>query len=142
MFAFFFNVRLSRGALSLFSGELWLVGIGLSYFVVGNVLAIDIVNTRLKTLNAYEVGAVAFFGATKTDQEITAGNDYASTPEWNLTTLSFFYLCPLFYVILRVDGGDIPTFQILNRYVKSLLYMLVVFVVHLPVPTTLLTYRP
>jgi hypothetical protein len=38
MFAFFFNVRLSRGALSLFSGELWLVGIGLSYFVVGNVL--------------------------------------------------------------------------------------------------------
>ena len=34
----FFNVRLSRGALSLFSGELWLVGIGLSYFVVGNVL--------------------------------------------------------------------------------------------------------
>jgi len=81
-------IAMTRGALSLFSGDLWLVGIGLSFFVVGNVLAIDIVNTRLKTLNAYEIGAVAFFGATKSEKEIDARNDYASTPEWNLTTLS------------------------------------------------------
>ena len=60
------------------------------------------------------MGAVAFFGAVKTEKEIQARNDYASTPEWNLTTLSFFYLCPLFYVILRVDSNDIPTFTILN----------------------------
>lgn len=42
-------IAMTRGALSLFSGDLWLVGIGLSYFVVGNVLAIDIVNTRVRT---------------------------------------------------------------------------------------------
>ena len=61
---------MTRGALSLFSGDLWLVGIGFSFFIIGNVLAIDIVNTRLKTLNAYEIGAVAFFGATKSKNEI------------------------------------------------------------------------
>lgn len=108
-------IALTRGAIALFSGDLWLVSIGASFFIVGNVLAIDIVNTRLRTLSAYEIGAIAFFGNSKTEAEIRARNDYASTPEWTLCTLSFFYLCPLFYVILRIKGEDVPTFQVSPR---------------------------
>ena len=51
---------LSRASLVVFCGDYWLIGCAGAYFVLGVALGHDIVNYRLKIMNSYEIGAVAF----------------------------------------------------------------------------------
>ena len=51
-----------RACLVIFCGDYWLIGCAGAYFVLGVALGNDIVDYRLKIMNSYEIGAVAFFG--------------------------------------------------------------------------------
>ena len=62
----------TRATLAMFVGEFWLMGTAASYFVLGMALAQDIVNYRFKIMNAYEIGAIAFFGEFKKSTRATS----------------------------------------------------------------------
>ena len=72
----------------IFCGDYWLIGCAGAYFVLGVALGNDIVDYRLKIMNSYEIGAVAFFGNVEKEKN----NDIAASPEFVLGVLSFEFL--------------------------------------------------
>ena len=135
-------LALARACIVTFCGELWLGGIGASFFVFGIVLAIDVVIYRFKEMSDYEVGAIAFFGATKTDKEIENGNDVASTPEFVLSFLSFCFLLIIFltFHVYNTEEIVMPRLQVMNStwqvYVIAILAFEAVIMVALVGTTT------
>ena len=77
-----------RACLVIFCGDYWLIGCAGAYFVLGVALGNDIVDYRLKIMNSYEIGAVAFFGNVEKEKN----NDIAASPEFVLGVLSFEFL--------------------------------------------------
>jgi hypothetical protein len=73
---------LSRIAIVAFSGEFWLVGHSLAYFIFGLAIAIEIVNQRLPLVDGLDAGAAAYFGQTNSDKEKARALNLAGSPEF------------------------------------------------------------
>ena len=125
-----------QGFVSSFCGEYWLIGCAGAYFVLGVALGHDIVNYRLKIMNSYEIGAVAFFG--NVEREIN--NDIAASPEFVLSVLSFEFLVLLLAAIFIIPAESMPKFLILTQewpvWIFGLIAFFVVILYALAITTT------
>ena len=127
---------LSRASLVVFCGDYWLIGCAGAYFVLGIALGHDIVNYRLKIMNSYEIGAVAFFGNVEREKN----NDIAASPEFVLSVLSFEFLVLLLAAIFVIPAESMPKFMILTQewpvWIFGLIAFFVVILYALAITTT------
>ena len=127
---------LSRASLVVFCGDYWLIGCAGAYFVLGIALGLDIVNYRLKIMNSYEIGAVAFFGNVEREKN----NDIAASPEFVLSVLSFEFLVLLLAAIFVIPAESMPKFMILTQewpvWIFGLIAFFVVILYALAITTT------
>jgi hypothetical protein len=87
------------------SGEYWLVGHSLAYFIFGMAIVLEIVHRQLPRMSQTKAGALAYFGiyapATK------HSNDVSGTPHFILGYLSLMYLMLLLaYIFNEISSSS------------------------------------
>jgi len=117
-----------RCMLTLFSGENWLVGIGLAYFLYGFSLGVEIINRRLRILDSNQAGAIAYFGMNQIKQK--RRNDVSVMPEFVLGYLSFVFVIALLGYVFSFDNlEDIPSVKVLGQDWEVWIFGIAAFVV-------------
>ena len=96
---------LSRVVITGFSGEYWIAGHSLAYFVFGVAIAFEIVDQRLPEISGLDAGAAAYFdrkGETKTTK--ARSNNISSSPE-----MVFGYILSISILFLVIGNYTVGT---------------------------------
>ena len=118
-----------RASVAFFSGDAWIVGIGMAYFGYGIAMGTDIVNQRMQTIDSDNASSIAYFGEISNRKK--RQHDASAKPEFVLGALSFSFLVSLLAYVFHMEdiGETVPVVMVGNQEWKVWIFGIAAFVV-------------